>query len=345
MIKNNYSQIEPTLNTKSFGFITEVKEVFSHTIRNSKGMELTAIDFGATITSLQIPMPNGEKTDVVLGFETLEDYVNSFNLPSAPYFGTVVGRYAGRINNGSFSIVEKNYQLEKNHGNNHLHGGKKGMSKAVWRMIKQEQNSLCFEHTSFAFEDNYPGELKVQVTYLLTENNELKITFLATTTEDTIINLTQHSYFNLDGNSSDILNHKLKINSKLILETNEEQIPTGNFIPLENHAFDFSDFKNCPESIDTTFVSKENEVGSLLSEKSNIKMTVFSNQPSVHIYIGGNCFNQIKGKNNIDYNTKSGICFETQNFPDAPNHSHFPNATLRKDEKYFHQTLFKFETI
>ena len=110
MIKNNYSQIEPTLNTKSFGFITEVKEVFSHTIRNSKGMELTVIDFGATITSLQIPMPNGEKTDVVLGFETLEDYVNSFNLPSAPYFGTVVGRFAGRINNGSFSIVEKNYQ-------------------------------------------------------------------------------------------------------------------------------------------------------------------------------------------------------------------------------------------
>ena len=120
-------------------------------------------------------MPNGEKTDVVLGFETLEDYLNSFNLASAPYFGTVVGRFAGRINNGSFSIVEKNYQLEKNHGNNHLHGGKKGMSKAVWRMIKQEQNSLCFEHTSFAFEDNYPGELKVQVSYLLTENNELKI--------------------------------------------------------------------------------------------------------------------------------------------------------------------------
>jgi aldose 1-epimerase len=187
--------------------------------------------------------------------------------------------------------------------------------------------------------------LTVQATYLLTENNELKVTFLATTTEDTIINLTQHSYFNLDGKANDVLNHKLKINSNLILETNDELIPTGNFIPLDNHEFDFKEFKNCPEIIDTTFVSKENEVGSLLSETSNIKMTVFSNQPSVHIYIGGNCFNQIKGKNNIDYNTKSGICFETQNFPDAPNHSHFPNATLRKDEKYYHQTLFKFETL
>ena len=108
MVKNNYSQIEPTINTKSYGFITEVKEVFSHTIRNSKGMELTAIDFGATISSLKIPMPNGEKIDVVLGFEKLEDYINSFNLPSAPYFGTVVGRYAGRINKGSFSIIENN---------------------------------------------------------------------------------------------------------------------------------------------------------------------------------------------------------------------------------------------
>jgi len=345
MQKNHFSQIEPVINTKSYGFITEVKEVFSHTIRNSKGMELTAIDFGATISSLKIPMPNGEKIDVVLGFEKLEDYINSFNLPSAPYFGTVVGRYAGRINKGSFSIIENNYQLEKNHGENHLHGGKKGLSKAVWKMIKQEQNSLCFEHISFASEDNYPGELKVQATYLLTENNELKVTFLATSTEDTIINLTQHSYFNLDGNSNDVLNHKLKINSNLILETNDELIPTGNFIPLDNHEFDFKEFKNCPEIIDNTFVSKENEVGSLLSEKSNVKMTVFSNQPSVHIYVGGNCFNQIKGKNNIDYNTKSGICFETQNFPDAPNHSHFPNAILRKGENYFHQTLFKFETL
>jgi len=345
MQKNHFSQIEPVINTKSYGFITEVKEVFSHTIRNSKGMELTAIDFGATISSLKVPMPNGEKIDVVLGFEKLEDYINSFNLPSAPYFGTVVGRYAGRINKGSFSIIENNYQLEKNHGENHLHGGKKGLSKAVWKMIKQEQNSLCFEHISFASEDNYPGELKVQATYLLTENNELKVTFLATSTEDTIINLTQHSYFNLDGNSNDVLNHKLKINSNLILETNDELIPTGNFIPLDNHEFDFKEFKNCPEIIDNTFVSKENEVGSLLSEKSNVKMTVFSNQPSVHIYVGGNCFNQIKGKNNIDYNTKSGICFETQNFPDAPNHSHFPNAILRKGENYFHQTLFKFETL
>ena len=345
MQKNHFSQIEPVINTKSYGFITEVKEVFSHTIRNSKGMELTAIDFGATISSLKIPMPNGEKIDVVLGFEKLEDYINSFDLPSAPYFGTVVGRYAGRINKGSFSIIENNYQLEKNHGENHLHGGKKGLSKVIWRMKNQDENSVCFECVSWPTDDNYPGELTVQATYLLTENNELKVTFLATTTEDTIINLTQHTYFNLNGNASDVLNHKLKINSNLILETNDELIPTGNFTPLDNHEFDFKELKNCPESIDTTFVSKENEVGSLLSETSNIKMTVFSNQPSVHIYIGGNCFNQIKGKNNIDYNTKSGICFETQNFPDAPNHSHFPNAILRKDEKYYHQTLFKFETL
>jgi aldose 1-epimerase len=345
MTKNNYSQIHASLDSKSFGFVTEVKEVFSHTIQNSNGMELTAIDFGATISSLKIPLPNGEKIDVVLGFEKLEDYVNSFHLPSAPYFGTVVGRYAGRINKGKFSMIDKNFQLEQNSGGNHLHGGKKGMSKAVWKMIKKESNLLCFEHTSFASDDNYPGNLKVQATYLLTENNELKVTFLATSTEDTIINLTQHSYFNLEGSSNNVLDHQLKLNSNLILDTNDELIPTGNFISLENHPFNFKEFKKCPEKIDTTFVSKTNEVGSLLSEKSNLKMTVYSNQPAVHIYVGGNCFNEIKGKNNIDYNTKSGICFENQNFPDAPNHSHFPCATLYKNEKYFHQTLFKFENI
>jgi aldose 1-epimerase len=345
MIKNSYSQIEPTLITKSFGFATEIKEVFGHTIQNSKGMELTAIDFGATITSLKIPLPNGKKKDVILGFEKLEDYINSYNLPSAPYFGTVVGRYAGRINKGKFSIIDKNVQLDKNNNENHLHGGKKGISKAIWKAIKQEPNLICFEHTSYSYEDNYPGNLTVQVTYLLTEDNELKITFLASSTEDTIINLTQHSYFNLDGDSNNVLDHKLKINSNLILETNDELIPTGNFISLDNHPFDFKELKKCPESIDTTFVSKTNEVGSLLSEKSNLKMTVFSNQPAVHIYVGGNCFNEIKGKNNIDYNATSGICFENQNFPDAPNHSHFPCATLYKNEKYFHQTLFKFENI
>lgn len=345
MIKDNYSQTEAALNTKSIGFVYQANEVFSHTIYNSNGMELTVIDYGATITSLKIPTSNGKKTDVVLGFDTLEDYIDSFNLPNAPYFGSVVGRYAGRINNGAFSIIEKKYQLEKNNGKNHLHGGSKGISKKVWKLKKRTENLLCLQCNCFEADDKYPGEVSIEVTYLLTEQNELKIIFTAISTEDTILNLTHHNYFNLDGNSNSIEQHKLRINSNLILETNEELVPTGNFISLDDHDFDFRNFKNCPETIDTTFVSKENEVGSLVSEKSNLKMTVYSNQPAVHVYVGGNCFNQIKGKNNLNYNTKSGICFETQNFPDAPNHSHFPNAILKKGENYYHQTLFKFENL
>ena len=183
----------------------------------------------------------------------------------------------------------------------------------------------------------------MKVTYTLTENNELKVTFSGKSTEDTIVNLTQHSYFNLDGHAKDISSQKLTVNAKNILETSEELIPTGNYIDLKNHAFDFSTAKDCPTSIDNTFVLEDKEAATLYSEKTKIKMTVTTNQAAVHIYVGGNCFGQIKGKENANYHPTSGICFEAQNFPDAPNHSSFPSAVLKKDEEYFHQTTFKFE--
>jgi aldose 1-epimerase len=185
----------------------------------------------------------------------------------------------------------------------------------------------------------------VKTTYTLTEQNELKVTFYAKSSEDTIINLTQHSYFNLDGHSKDITNQKLLVNSNKILETSKELIPTGNYTDLKNNAFDFSVAKNCPTAIDNTFVLDNKKAATLYSKKNKLKMTVFTNQPGVHIYVGGNCFGQIKGKENANYHPQSGICFETQNFPDAPNHSHFPKAVLKKDEEYKHETTFQFETL
>ncbi|MEK8180521.1 aldose epimerase family protein [Flavobacterium buctense] len=348
MIKNHISQINSSINTKLFGTTPDNKEVLCYTLTNKNGMECSVINHGATITSIKIPTSNGQKTDVVLGFDTLEDYINSFDLPSAPYLGTVVGRYAGRINNASFKLNGEKVQLTKNHKSHQIHGGLEGFSRKFWEVtsIYEDINpSITLEYTSLANEENFPGELNVKVTYTLTENNELKVTFQAKSTEDTIINLTQHSYFNLDGHTKDIASQKLFINAKNILETTTELIPTGNYTDLKNHTFDFSSPKNCPIIIDNTFVLESKEAATLYSENTKIKMTVFTNQPGVHVYVGGNCFGQIKAKENADYHPASAICFETQNFPDAPNHSHFPNSVLRKNEEYLHQTTFKFENL
>lgn len=347
MEKNNFSQTATTKNVKSFGLLPSGKEVLLYTLRNKNGFEFSVMNYGATITSIKIPNET-EIIDVVLGFENLEDYTNSFYLPSPPYFGTTVGRFAGRINNAEFSLNGSRNFLNKNHGEHNLHGGILGFSRKFWKavIINLEENpSISFEYVSKENEENFPGELTVKVTYTVTEANELKVHFNAKSDQDTIVNLTQHSYFNLDGHSNDITNQWLEINSNKTLEVNEELIPTGKFTSLLNHDFDFSSAKTCPELIDNTFVL-ENEIAAILtSQKNNLKMTVKTNQPAVHVYVGGNCFNQIKGKDNAVYHPTSGICFETQNFPDAPNHSHFPSAILKKGEEYDHQTIFKFEKI
>jgi aldose 1-epimerase len=348
MDKNHLSQIETPKNVKSFGLLPDGKEVYCYTLSNKNGFELSVINYGATLTSLKIPIDDDKKLDVVLGFETLEDYVNSYYLPSPPYLGTVVGRFAGRINNAEFLLNGKRNFLNKNHGEHNIHGGILGFSRKIWKamIITLDENpSITLEYISKSNEENFPGDLTVKVTYTLTEENELKVNFRATSNEDTIVNLTQHSYFNLDGHTNDISCQELLINSNKILETNEELIPTGKFTSLKNHVFDFSSAKPCPDSIDNTFALEESHAATLFSKKNKLKMSVITNQPAVHVYIGGNCFNQVKGKENANYHTKSGICFEAQNFPDAPNHSHFPSSILKKGQEYNHQTTFKFDNI
>jgi aldose 1-epimerase len=348
MIKNHFSQIKSAINTKLFGILPNNKEILSYTLSNENGCEFSVINYGATITSLKIPMYNGKKVDVVLGFDTLESYINSFDLPSAPYLGAVVGRFAGRINNGSFNLNGKNIQLTKNWNSHQIHGGLEGFSRKLWEVtsLNSDKNpSITLEYISKHNEENFPGKLSIKVTYTLTEENELKVTFTANTTEDTLVNVTQHSYFNLNGHTNEINNQMLVVHSKNILETSKELIPTGNYIDLKSHPFNFSKAKNCPTAIDNTFVLENKQAATLYSEVTKLKMTVTTNQPAVHIYVGGNCFNTIKGKENANYHQTSGICFETQNFPDAPNHSYFPNAILKKGETYCHETTFKFENF
>jgi len=347
MQKNSISQKKPAIFKKSFGFLPNGKEVFCYTLSTKTGMELDVINYGASLVSLKIPLENGNKVDVILGFESLSDYVNSFSLSNAPYFGAIVGRYAGRINQAQFPLNDKEISLTKNHNLHQIHGGLGGFSKAFWEVISINSNSITLEYCSENGEENYPGEVVTQITYALTEDMELKVSMQAKSNQDTIINLTQHSYFNLEGHSDTIENQELLVHATETLETTSENIPTGNYISLNGHKYDFSIPKKCPTTLDNTFVlNKDKEVAAtLFSRKNNLKMSVFTNQPAVHIYVGGNCFNQIKGKENVAYHPLSGICFEAQNFPDAPNHEHFPSAVLKKGEEYLHNTLFKFENI
>lgn len=344
------SHLMNTSATKLFGIMPDKEDIYSFELSNENGLKVQIINYGATITSLQIPLENGKIADVVLGFDDLKAYLDSYSLPSAPYFGTTVGRYAGRISKGVFKLNGTDFQLAGNNNGNTLHGGNVGFGRKVWNVadVTNGKNpSITLSLSSEHLDENFPGELYVYLKYTLTEENELKLDYTATTTEDTIINLTHHSYFNLNGHDSSVLDQKVFVNADQILEVNADNIPSGNFTELSNHDFDFRTAKKCPAVIDNSFVVKaKNEVAArLFSEKNNLKMSVYTDQPSVHIYVGGNCFDTIKGKENTAYHPSSGICFETQNFPDAPNHKHFPNSVLKKGEEYQQKTIYKFENI
>jgi aldose 1-epimerase len=247
-----------------------------------------------------------------------------------------------------FTLNDIVYQLEKNLNNHSLHGGNIGFSQRIWSLKKITDGinpSVTLTYFSPNNEGGFPGDLNVELTYTLSENNELSIDYIATTSEDTIINLTNHSYFNLEGHQETIANQDLFINSNTVLETDNENVPTGLLLNLANTTNDFSNAKKCPEKIDSSFVlNKENKIAaSLYSDINNLKMLVFTDQPSVHIYVGGKNDDSITAKENIKYQSNSGICFEAQNFPDAPNHSHFPNSVLKKNETYLQKTVYKFE--
>lgn len=341
---------EVTINSKFklFGTMPNGEAVYSYELKNTNGIEVKIINYGATITSLKIPLKTGNIIDVVLGLESLEDYIKSYEIGGSPYYGATVGRYSGRINQGLFTLNNIVYQLEKNLNNHSLHGGNIGFSQRIWSLKKITDGinpSVTLTYFSPNNEGGFPGDLNVELTYTLSENNELSIDYIATTSEDTIINLTNHSYFNLEGQHETIANQDLFINSNTVLETDNENVPTGLLLNLVNTTNDFSNAKKCPEKIDSSFVlNKENKIAaSLYSDINNLKMLVFTDQPSVHIYVGGKNDDSITAKENVKYQSNSGICFEAQNFPDAPNHSHFPNSVLKKKEAYLQKTVYKFE--
>ncbi|WP_366187136.1 aldose epimerase family protein [Flavobacterium ovatum] len=344
------SQFTSNFVIKSFGLTPQGQVVDSCELTNKKGTKIQVIALGATLTSLQVPLKNGKVVDVVLGFDNLESYIKSFEIDGAPYFGATVGRYAGRIKDSVFELNGKKIQLSTNNSTHSLHGGIDNFSRKVWTIknVKAGENpSITLTYLSPSGEENYPGDLNVELTYTLTEENELVLDYTATTTEDTVINLTHHTYFNLDGHDGSVLNQELQLPSNKTVEITNEGVPTGKIIDVANTDFDFTTTKFCPASIDNSFVIENNEAvaATLKSSKNNLKMEVITNQPSVHIYVGGKTATELKNKSGLDYHSQSGICFETQNFPDAPNQPRFPNAVLKPLETYKQKTIYKFQEL
>ncbi|WP_418263732.1 aldose epimerase family protein [Flavobacterium faecale] len=344
------SHFTPNFVIKSVGLTTDDQVVDSCELTNKKGAKVKVITFGATLTSLQIPLKNGKLVDVVLGFDNLESYIKSFVLDGCPYFGSTVGRYAGRIKDSVFELNGKKIQLSTNNFNHSLHGGIDNFSRKIWtikNVTAGENPSVILTYCSPSGEENYPGDLNVELRYTLTEENELVLEYAATTTEETVVNLTHHTYFNLDGHEGNVCNQELQIPSQKTVEITNEGVPTGNIIAVQNTDFDYRTSRPCPASIDNSFVIENNDAvaASLMSSANNLKMDVITDQPSVHIYVGGKTAAELKNKEGVAYHSQSGICFETQNFPDAPNQPLFPNAILKPLDTYKQKTIYKFQEL
>ena len=347
-----------TIEKFPFGTTVEGIDVDKYIISNQQGMEISIINYGGIITSWTAKDKNGVYEDIVLGFNELSEYEKE-----SPYFGAIIGRYGNRIAKGKFSIEGKEYTLAVNNGENHLHGGMKGFDKVVWDAETISTNSsvsLILTYLSKDMEEGYPGNLEVEVIYTLNNEDELSVTYKATTDKTTVINLTQHSYFNLSANfNNTILNHELILNSDSFLPVDNTLIPTGEFRDVTNTPFDFRTSKTIGQQIDEEdpqlkngfgydhcWVLNEQDKGirfvaSAFEPQSRRFLEVFSNEPGIQFYSGNFLDGTLPSKNNGSYEFRSGFCLETQHFPDSPNHKNFPSVILRPEEEYYSQTIFK----
>lgn len=316
-------------------------------LTNAQGAELVISNFGATIVALRIPDKNKSPINVVVGLQAPEDYTKSPYLDYDPSLGSSVGRYAGRISNGGFSIGGEAYPLHTDKGV-HLHGGKEGFAKKFWiidKVNKSENPSIQLSYLSKHLEENYPGNLQVKALYELLENNTVRITYTATTDRPTMTNLTNHSYFNLDGEGT-ILGNELQIHSDAYLEVNEQLLPSGEKINTKNTWYDFNQPQTLGErfkGLDDTFVltKTRDHAASLYSKRSGIGMKVTTNQPAMVVFTP-EYLPPLTYVDNVQYDRYPAICFETQNYPDAPNKPNFPSALLLPGETYCNKTTFEF---
>lgn len=319
-------------------------------IANKNGMELHVSNFGATVISLKVPDRDGHLTEVVLGLTSPLDYLKEAYLNENKCLGSSIGRFAGRISGGGFKIDGKFYALSQRNGQ-HLHGGFNGFDKRYWKFegVNKDVNpNIKLSYVSKHLEEGYPGNLEVSVTYQLLESNELIISYYAKTDKPTHVNLTNHAYFNLNGNGS-VVDHLLKIKSNKHLEVNDKNMPSGNILNSEETPFDRNEITEVGRSdfkgFDNVFVLSDNEqAAESISNQSGIKMTVKTNQPALVVFTPEN-LNGFSFKEGVTYNQYPAICFEAQNFPDAPNHANFPSSLLMPGETYENKTSFKFSLV
>ena len=331
------------------------------TLKNAKGVEVQAINYGAIITSLKVPDRSGKAADVVLGFDRPEQY---WAEPTPPYFGAIVGRYGNRIAKGQFAIGGKTYKLVTNNGPNHLHGGNRGFDKVYWDMSTKNSaqgSSVVFTRLSPDGEEGYPGNLRATVTYTLTEKNELIVDYRATTDKATTVNLTQHSYFNLAGEGSgDILGHELTINADRYTPVDDTLIPTGQLAPVQGTPFDFRQATAIGARINNDDAQLKagkgydhnwvlNGTGTALrvaarltDPKSGRSMEIQTTEPGIQFYSGNFLDGTIKGKGGHVYALRNGLCLETQHFPDSPNQKNFPSTILQPGKVYTTKTVMTF---
>jgi len=309
--------------------------------------------YGAVLMGLDVPDRDGSAWDVTLGYNSLDEYLND-----KFYFGAVIGRFANRIKNGSFLIDGNKYQLTRNVGENHLHGGENGFNRKIWRgesFKNSNEIGVKLFCESPDGEEGYPGKVLCEVTYSATIDNSLIIRYHAETSDPTPINLAHHSYFNLSRGQSDVLNHRLTIFADAYLPVNSNLLPTGEILPVSGTSFDFREDRILREKIaqieggyDNTFVLKNSEGGGLVRAarlsciETGRVMEIFTTKPGIHLYSGNHLDSSIIGKGGVPFKKYGGICLEDQHFPDSPNFEHFPDTILRPGQVYEHETMYSF---
>ncbi|GHB60117.1 aldose epimerase family protein [Persicitalea jodogahamensis] len=357
--KNEENQdMESTITKEAFGTSGDGEAVDLYTLTNANGMVVQITNYGGIITKWMAPDKDGQMADVVLGFDSLSNYVAGH-----PFFGALVGRYGNRIAKGEFKLDGETYNtLVKNNGPNHLHGGTKGFDKKVWQAEEMKEGStvgLKLTTTSADMEEGYPGKLDVTVTYTLTNDGELKIDYQATTDKPTVVNLTNHCYFNLTGLKRDVLDHVVKINSDSLVAVDATLIPTGKLISVTGTAFDFRE----PTPIGARIDDESDEqikmgggydhcwvidrVGNNMALAATVYeptsgrvLEVSTTEPGVQFYTGNFLDGKLSGKG-ATYSKRMGFCLETEHYPDSPNQPQFPSVTLRPGETYSTSTVFK----
>ena len=347
------------LTSRYFGKLPSGEQVDLYTFRNSRGIEASITNYGGRLVTLKTPDRAGKFDDLVLGFDDLEGYVGK-----NPFFGALVGRYANRIANGQFTLDGVTYKLARNNGTNALHGGLRGFDKVLWRarqVSTRDGPGLELTYMSKDGEEGFPGNLNVTVTYSLSADNALMIDYQATTDKDTIVNLTNHSYFDLSGQRANkILQDRVMIVADTFTPITANLIPSGELKSVEGTPFDFRKEQAIGARIDEhdpqlefakgydhNFVLNRKGPGASLAARitdpnSGRVMEVYTTQPGLQFYTGNHLDGTVKGKGGVVYGFRSAFCMETQHFPDSPNHPNFPSTELRPGERYHEITIFKF---